>query len=83
MMSLGHQKRKSTKVRHEYERSPEVLDAYKTEHNVQVEREEEEEEEEQQEEEEEEAQQPKQDLQFIEMYNGLVPEGYFMSMEAI
>ena len=51
------------------------MDAYKTEHNVKVEGEEEEE--------EEEAQQPKQYLQLIEMYNELVPEGYFMIMEAV
>ena len=56
MMSLGHQKRKSTKVRHEYERSQEVLDAYKSEHNVMAEREEQEEEEEEEQQEEEEAQ---------------------------
>ena len=77
---------KVNKARYEFERSQEILDAYKSKHKVIAEREEQVEEEEGkvgEQQEEEETQQPKQDLLFIEMYNELVPEGYFMSMEAV
>ena len=85
---------KLNKARYEFERSQQVLDAYKKqqkgiseteeqEQEQEPEGEEEEEEDVEEQKEEEETQEPKQDLQFIEMYNELVPEGYFMSMEAV
>ena len=71
---------KLNKARYEFERSQQVLDAYKNQQKLMSEREEQEQEQEQEgeeqeeedleeQQEEEETQQPKQDLQFIKMYN--------------